>query len=135
ADNRFFAFDVFNDNQVHLAGNDYSGSHYGLLLHFMSGLTLNGPGGTGLNSTTIPVALEGVSNSLIENLDVSWGGAGQVGNGVQEYCNSLTYTMIFRSADNRFIAFDVYNDNQVHLAGNDYSGSHYGLLLHFMSGL
>src|SRR5207248_3244610 len=116
ADNRFLAFDDYNDNQVHLASNDYSGSHYCLLLHFMSGLTLNGPGGTGLNSTTIPVALEGVSNSLIENLNVSWGGPGQVGNGVQEYGNSLNNTISNVRADNRCTPIEDDNDTQLQLA-------------------
>src|SRR5260370_18775696 len=44
----------------------------------MNGLTLNGPGGTGLNSvTSYPLFINSVSNSLFENLDVSWTGAGQ----------------------------------------------------------
>src|SRR5207249_73695 len=120
---------------VHLAGNDYSGSHYGILLHVMSGLTLNGAGGTGLDSTGIPVALDDVSNSLIENLDVSCGGPEHVDNGVQEDGNSLNNTISNVRSDSPFLATYATLFRSVHLAGNDYSGSHYGLLLHVMSGL
>ncbi len=124
-----------SDSQVQLSGNDFSGAGTGVLLGNVSGLTLNGPIGTGLGSCNVALFLDGgVSNSVFENLDLSWTGSGQVGMGIWAVGGSGNTFQNVQVA-NRYYGMSISYDGQVHLSGNDYSNTFYGVELKYISGL